>query len=385
MISNQIKTQIKKLKSSSGTHSPSIDTILSQIPEISIKVDACFLSNPYATELFLKYLQQDLISTNKLKEVLEYYPPQNIDVAKNISKVIKVDYKNIFVGNGAIEIIQSIIHRFTISKICVIIPTFSSYYEFAKPEHEVIYYKLYKENNYLLNVDEYIEFIKKHKPDTIVIINPNNPNGAYISQLELLKIIENLPEIKNFVIDESFIHFAYEDMGMSQITSEELITKYENLIIIKSMSKDFGIAGIRAGYAVMNEKKVSLLLKNGYLWNVSGLANYFFKIYGDSVFIENYEVVRKKYIMNTLMFSSELNSLPGIKTYPSKANFLLLELLNGVSSFDFAIDLLVKFGVYVRDCSDKIGLDGSFIRVASRSFEENLIIIDALKHTTKKE
>lgn len=377
--SSIIKEKIQHLKSLSGTHSPSIDTILTEVPELKIRVDACFLSNPYATELFLKYLDQDLIKSNKLKDVLEYYPPQNYDVSNAISKAIGVDGKNIFVGNGAIEAIQAIIHNFVKKKICVIIPTFSSYYEFIKPEHEVIYYELKKENNYTLNTDNFIEFIKEHKPDSVVIINPNNPNGAYITQEELLFIMNASKEVETFIIDESFIHFAYEDASLSQITSEELIRKYNNLIIVKSMSKDFGIAGIRAGYAVMSEQRVKKLLSNGYLWNVSGLANYFFKIYSDATFMAEYDIVRKKYIMNTLMFLSEINAINGIKAYPSKANFALIEIVNGKSSFDFSMDLLVNHGVYVRDCSDKIGLEGAFIRVASRSFEENLQIIKAIK------
>ena len=145
------------------------------------------------------------------------------------------------------------------------------------------------------------------------------------------------------------------------------------------MSKDFGIAGIRAGYGIMNEKKVAQLLNNGYLWNVSGLADYFFKVYGNEVFQKEYEIVRKKYIMNTMMFLSELDKIPNIISYPSKANFALIEIINGKSSFDVTMELLVDSNIYVRDCQDKIGLNGNFIRVASRTFEENLKIIDAFK------
>ena len=181
------------------------------------------------------------------------------------------------------------------------------------------------------------------------------------------------------IIDESFIHFAYEDIELSQITSEELTDTYLNLIIVKSMSKDFGIAGLRAGYAVMNADKVDKLLRNGYLWNISGLTNYFFKVYSEKEFIEKYDIVRKKYIMNTLMFLNELKTIEGIKVYPSRANFALVEIENGMTSFDFTISLLINYGIYVRDCSDKIGLDGEFVRIASRSFEENLLIIKAMK------
>jgi histidinol-phosphate/aromatic aminotransferase/cobyric acid decarboxylase-like protein len=120
-------------------------------------------------------------------------------------------------------------------------------------------------------------------------------------------------------------------------------------------------------------------LKYGYLWNISGLANYFFRVYSNPEFIEEYQIVRKKYIMNTQMFMSELATVKGIKVYPSKANFALIEISNGKTSFEFAMELLLKEGVYVRDCADKIGLNGQFIRVASRTFEENLKIIKTLK------
>lgn len=374
-----IQNKIKKLKEQSGTHSPSIDTILREIPELKIKVDACFLSNPYATDLFIKYLENDLIKQGKLRDVLEYYPPQNYDVSKYISQAIKVDAKNIFVGNGAIEAIQAVIHTFVKRKICVIIPTFSSYYEFVRTDCEIVFFKLEKDNNFALNPDEYIKFVKQHEVDTIVIVNPNNPNGGYLNKETLNHILEELKYLENIIVDESFIHFAYENLELSQITSEAMINEYPNLIILKSMSKDFGIAGIRAGYAIMNDKRVKQLLSNGYLWNISGLASYFFKIYSDKNFMQEYEIVRKKYIMNTLMFISELNNIKKIKVYPTKANFALIE-LGDMPSFEFSMKLLTEFGIYVRDCSDKKGLEGNFIRIASRSFEENLQIIEAIKN-----
>ena len=263
-------------------------------------------------------------------------------------------------------------------KLCIIIPTFSSYYEFVRPDTEVVYYRLTKENNFILEPENFISFVKENEVDSIVIINPNNPNGGYLSLEDLNHIIKSLKHLENIIIDESFIHFAYENIDLSQISSEELIKKYSNLIIVKSLSKDFGIAGVRAGYALMSEDKVRSLLSNGYLWNVSGLADYFFKIYSQPDFIKEYNIVRKKYIMNTLIFLTELNSVKNIKVYPSKANFALIE-LSDRSSFDFYLDLLTDSGVYVRDCSDKIGLEGQFVRIASRTFEENLKILSAVR------
>jgi histidinol-phosphate/aromatic aminotransferase/cobyric acid decarboxylase-like protein len=372
------------LKSESGSHSPSIATLMKEIPEIRIEVDACFLSNPYATDLFMKYLDQDLIKTNKLREILEFYPPQNYDISRYVSKAIGVEEHNIFVGNGAIEIIQAVLHRFVKHRLCVVLPTFSSYYEFVRPDTQIFYYALQKENNFVLDIEQYVRFVRDNKVDSIVLINPNNPNGGYLPKEDLENLINSLSDLESIIIDESFIHFAYENAEMYQITSEELIERYPNIIIVKSMSKDFGIAGIRAGYAVMNAKRVSALLKNGFLWNVSGLADYFFKMYSDPIFQEEYDIVRRKYIMNTQLFMEDIKALKNIKVYPSKANFVLVELGNEVKSFNFTMSLLIENGVYVRDCSDKMGLDGNFIRIASRSFEENLKIIAAIKKQCTK-
>ena len=375
----QIADKIKELKVVSGTHSPSIETVLKQLPQVKIEVDACFLSNPYATDLFLEHLNKDLIETKLLRRTLEFYPPQNHDVADSIATVTGIPAKNIFAGNGAIEAIQAVLHNFLAKKIVVIIPTFSSYYEFVGESVEVIFYKLKKSEDYKLDVEDYIDFVKKEKPDTIVLINPNNPNGGYILQSDLNRIITELNFVSNLIIDESFIHFAHESEAMEEVSCGNLIAANPNLIIVKSMSKDFGIAGLRAGYAIMNEDRVAKLLKNGYLWNVSGLADYFFKLYANDYFRKEYDVVRKKYIVETAIFLNDLQSIKGIKTYPSKANFALVEFLNETTSFDFTISLLADNGIYVRDCSDKIGLDGQFVRVASRTLEENKLITAAFR------
>lgn len=369
-----------KIKAKSGSHSPSISSLLNTLSTgKAIKVDACFLSNPYATQLFIDFFEKELILTKKLNEIIEAYPPQNREIAHYLSKSIKIPEENIFVGNGAIEIIQAIIHNFIKGKIIVNIPTFSSYYEYVKDKSQVVFYQLKKENNYCLDIDNYIRFVKDQNPDTIVLINPNNPNGDYLNKESVIRLLNEFKPLNNVILDESFIHFAYENLELSMIDTYYLLKEFPNLTIIKSMAKDFGIAGIRAGYGIMSKEKVDYLLDTGYLWNVSGLTDYFFKLYSRDDFQKKYDLVRKKYIMNTLMFLNELNRIPGIKVYPSRANFALVELIDGTSSIEMMIKLLYSYGVYVRECSDKIGLDGQFLRIASRTFEENLIILESLQ------
>jgi len=376
-------TNLKLLKEASGSHSPSINTLRNEFPELDIKVDACFLSNPYATDLFINYLEEEKINTGQFREILEYYPSQNEIIGKDIASAINVNAQSIFVGNGAIDVIQACMHNFSGSKVIVNIPTFSSYYEFVKPNTEVVYYRLDKENNYELNPEKYVEFAKKTKPTSIVIINPNNPNGSYITYSDMRMIVNELREVEMILIDESFIHFAYEDEDKNQVSTSELALEYPNVVVVKSMSKDFGIAGVRAGYGIMNKHRVSKLLENGYLWNSSGLAEYFFKLYKNSLFLERYAEVRLQYIYEAINFFDALRSFQEIKVYPTKANFALIELLNGMTSSYFVNCMLIKYGVYLRSCSDKIGLQGEFIRVACRTKEENEIILKSFSEILK--
>ena len=379
------KSEIQLLKSKSGSHSPSIETILELIGEEAIHIDACFLSNPYATELFWDRLA--LLQENRKAWLrrLEFYPPQNKEIAKRISNATGIDRDRILVGNGAIELIQSVISREVRGKMCVILPTFSPYYEFVNEYTEVIYYHLSHENGFHLDIKDYIAFVKENNINNVVIINPNNPDGGYISQEKLELLCREFASLDNVIIDESFVHFAYEEDALDAVSLENKVEDYANVVIIKSMSKDFGIAGIRAGYLVGRKSLVNRALSGGYLWNVSGLADFFFTLYEDADFRLQYEIVRKKYIRETKVFFDKLAGIvskAGGRVFESKANFVLIRLPDDLqkSSSDVMVDLLVDYGIYVRECSDKKGLEGSYLRIASRTEAENTKMISSLTH-----
>lgn len=373
-----ISTSLKKIKDNAGSHSPSIFTLIDKFPKINIKVDACFLSNPYASKLFFKFFQEDFKNKRDLENLIQYYPSQNSIIAKLIAKHLNISSQNIFMGNGAVEVIQAVIHNFVKQKMIVNIPTFSSYYEFAKDNVEVIYHQLSKKNNFNLDIEKYLKIVKQEKPDTVVLINPNNPDGSYLKFTEIEYIIKQLKDVDNIIIDESFIHFAQEE-NYEIKSAVKLLEKFDNLIIIKSMSKDFGIAGIRAGYGVMNAEKVNYLLNNGYLWNLSGLAEYFFRLYIKNDFQKKYKKARIKYVKQTQKFIQKLSQINEIKVYPSQGNFALIEILDDSTAFNCFNKLLIQKGLYTRNCSDKIGLNGEFLRIASRTKKENKKIIENMR------
>lgn len=374
-----LQEKIDELKKNSGSHSPSISTLKQSLSEINFKVDACFLSNPYATNLFMSYFENEILSQNKLRDMLEFYPAQNTQIAHDLSTAIGIHEKNLFISNGASEAIQAVMSNYCNGKVGIILPTFSAYYEFVKPKQEIANFYLQKENDFKFNTEEYLEFVRKENISTAIIINPNNPNGSHIPKREMELVLESLKDLESIIVDESFIHFAFENEEYEHVSIAELIKHYPNLIIIKSMSKDFGIAGVRAGYAVMNEERVSNLLKRGYLWNSNGFAEYFFKLYTKPNFLAEYEPVRKQHIKETQQFIADLQTIPYFKTYHSYGNFVLIELPETFKAKDMTVAMLYRYGVYVRNCSDKKGLKGNFIRIASRTKKENEIILKALK------
>ncbi|MDL0079072.1 pyridoxal phosphate-dependent aminotransferase [Helicobacter zhangjianzhongii] len=370
---------LAQLKAASGSHSPSIATLKEALPSLKITIDACFLSNPYATDLFMQELESKLLAKQGLRDALEFYPSQNHIIAQKLAKYLHIDSPHIFIGNGAIEVIQAVLHNFVQTNLVVPIPTFSSYYEFVRNDAKVLLYKLPKEQNYTLDIEAYTKFIKDHNAKNALLINPNNPDGSYIPYDTLRECLARLRHLDTIIIDESFLHFAYEDSSLEQISYTKLAQEFSNVVLIKSMSKDFGVAGLRAGYGIMAENRVRDLLRNGYLWNVNGLSEFFFNLFSDDEFLQKYERVRRSYITQTQEFFKALGQINSIKTYPSKANFALIELLNGTKAQDLCIKLLSSYGIYTRSCNDKIGLEGEFLRIASRSEQENAQILQALQ------
>lgn len=375
----EILRTLSELKGESGSHSPSLYTLRDSIPDLQIKVDACFLSNPYATDLFIDRLTSDLLETGELRGVLESYPSSNGHVATMLECTIDVGREQIFVCNGAVEAIQAALHRFAGHRVAVILPTFSPYYEYLRPDQEAFFYTLSRDDDFALDVSDFARFVQDNRIDTVCLINPNNPNGGYVPVAAMRELLGWLSDLELVILDESFVDFAYEDDQLNRRSLAVEAAQMSNVVLVKSMSKDFGVAGLRAGYAVMSSERVKLLLENGYLWNISGLAEFFFRLFGQSEFQDEYIATRLRYLDEAIPFFSALQGVEGLRAYGTKANFCLVELEKSVPLEIFVSLLLVRYGIYVRNCSDKVGLeDGQYIRVASRTGSENEMIISAL-------
>ena len=376
----ELITILEGIKTDSGSHSPSQFTLQDRVPGLEIKVDACFLSNPYATDLFIERLESDLIETGELRELLEFYPSQNQHVAGILAPAVNVDPAQIFICNGAVEAIQAALHRFAGRRVAVILPTFSPYYEYLREDQECFFYRLRPEDDFALDVDDFVEFVLSNRIDTVCLINPNNPNGGYVPTGDMRRLLEAFADLKLVILDESFVDFAYEDEARNRRSLTGEVAEMPNVMLVKSMSKDFGIAGVRAGYAITRAEWVESLLANGYLWNISGLTEFFFRLFAEERFQEQYSAARLRYLDEAIKFFDALERIEGLRAFTTKANFRLVRLDESIPIDVLAPLLLVRYGVYVRDCRDKVGLeDGAYLRIAGRKQPENDVILASLR------
>jgi histidinol-phosphate/aromatic aminotransferase/cobyric acid decarboxylase-like protein len=358
-----------KLKSESGLHSPSIFEIQKYF-ELDINVDACFLCNPYAFDLFMKYYRQ----TN-LVDYIKYYPPQNKVLSNLLSKTLNINSDYLMIGNGAIQMIELILREFEGKRKCIISPTFSSYYEFDFDN--ILFYKTHKEDNFNVNTDQLISFCTHHDIELLVIVNPNNPTGNVISKKDIKHIVKSLKKT-TIIVDESFIDFYDKKQSVEQDVYNNM-----NLIVIRSLSKDFGIAGLRLGYAVANPKfNKSIFSKYGLCWNINGIAHFFLELMSNTNFIAEYKTAREKYLDDRDIFYNKLLSLKNLKVYPSRANFFIIDC--GINVYDIFAHLLFEKGIYTRLLNDKLDLDDTFLRIACNTNKDNDIVFSALKEIDEK-
>lgn len=364
-----ITRALQRLKADCGSHSPSVVQIERTFPGL-IQVDACFLSNPYASAEVMTRLHA--IPAAQLERMVAHYPSQAPAIAATLAPHLGVPADCLHLANGACEVIQALLNAVP-GAVLVSLPTFSAYYEFARGP--VLPHHLDARQGFHLDLDALEMMIARHRPQTVVIINPNNPDGGLIPHAALVNFVHRVHScVEQIIVDESFSAFTTE--GVPD-TLAGLVSDLPRLVVVNSLSKSHGIAGLRLGYAVMSAQRARLLRSTA-LWNLNAFAEWFCSLLGDAEFQNNYEDARRRYVRDTRSLFADLAELPDITVIPSAANFTLLELDRPAHEVTGA--LLADHGVYVRDCADKRGLpDDRFIRVAARSQDDNDRIVEGLR------
>ena len=336
-------------------------------------LDFCYLVNPYFPPKAL---------VNEMKQMsdilLESYPSGDKQQSLLAGKIFGVLPEHIAVGNGAAELIASI-SELSSGKVVVPFPTFNEYPNRFGNENTVW---LPANEDFSYSVEDIVRSAEENSASYVLLINPDNPSGHFFTKQEVIILAEQLSS-KNvkLILDESFVDFAEPEIRFTFI-DEELISKHKNVIVIKSISKSYGVPGIRLGVLVSgDESLIEKIQKNTSIWNINSFAEFFLQIFDK--YKKFYGSACDKIAEERVRFSSELSKIPGVKVYESQANYLLCKLsgeAEKIGSLGLAEKLLDGYNILIKDLSSKKGFEkGQFIRLAVRNCQDNDRLIFALK------
>lgn len=330
-------------------------------------VDFCYLVNPY----FPPQKLMDEIKASFEKLLTQYPSGMSINsllVAKNFG----VDRANIVVGNGAAELIKSL-SKYLTGKTGYIRPTFEEYPN-RYPAKDSIYLNIENEN-YAYKADDIIEFFDGKRVDNLVIVNPDNPSGNYIKKSGIKKLIKwsNQKHI-NLIIDESFVDFS--DEADASIITQDILDANKHLYVVKSISKSYGVPGLRLGILASGDTKlIDKIKKDVSIWNINSFAEFYLQI--AEKYKNDYANALVEFREERARFSKELGKIKGLRVAPSQANYFMIEITDGHTSSEIVEKLLNGYSLFIKDLSKKTGKN--YIRVAIRNQEDNDKLIAALK------
>ena len=335
-------------------------------------LDFCYLVNPY-------FPPRQMLDEMKasFETLLREYPSgmrvNSLLAAKNFS--LKQEY--IAVGNGAAELIKVLIERHT-AKIGVIYPTFEEYPNRAVRENIVSYIPANADKHY--SAEDIIAFYGDKEIGTLLLINPDNPSGNYIPYGDLLRLIEWTGKRGvQFIVDESFVDFVDVE-GEFSLLHNELLAANPHLVVVKSISKSYGVPGIRLGIlASGNTEIIATIKKEVAIWNINSFGEFYMQIY--EKYHKEYLLACQAFREERKLFHEELQQISFLRVIPSQANYFMCELVGGkYTSHELAVKLLVGYNILIKDCSGKSAFDGGeYIRIAVRDRNDNHRLVEALK------
>ena len=333
-------------------------------------LDFCYLVNPY----FPPQKMRDELRANFDTLLTEYPSGMRVNsllAAKNFG----VHQENIIVGNGAAELIKSLMGCFR-GKVGIVRPTFEEYSHRYDEEDIVAFWPTNDEYTY--TVDDLISFFSTNPIDNLVIINPDNPSGNYIPYCEVLRLIEwtRVKGIK-LVIDESFADFS-DEVG-NTLFVQNILDDNKQLFVMKSISKSYGVPGLRLGVlASGNREIIDLLKKDVAIWNINSFGEFYMQIE---------EKYKKDYAAALVMFRDErkrfieaLREIKGLRVISSQANYVMAEVQTGMSAEELTRVLIAKHNILIKNLYSKMDInDRQYIRLAIRNTEDNNALLYALR------
>ena len=331
-------------------------------------LDFCYLVNPYYPPAKMK----DEIRAN-FDTLLTQYPSgmqvNSLLAAKNFG----VHAENIIVGNGAAELIKSLMGTFK-GLTGFIRPTFDEYPNRYSKEETVNFIPCNRDYSY--TADDIIQYFSDKKIDNLVIVNPDNPSGNYILKKDIMKLLNWTAKNRiKIVIDESFADFADEENNT--LIEQNILEQNKHLYVMKSISKSYGVPGLRLGVLASGDTDtIAMMKKDVAIWNINSFAEFYLQI------AEKYN---KDYIESLIKlraertrFAKELAKINGIRVIPSQANFIMVELEKAISPQDLLQRLLVHHKLLIKELTTKTN-GRNFLRLAVRNVADNDILLRAMQ------
>jgi len=312
---------------------------------------------------------------NNFNSIQRYPDPGYFELKKAISNYYQIDFNHIFTGNGATELIFLIAQSLKPKKALIISPTFLEYEKaLLNVDCKIKHFRLDEKNEFIIN-KELLKKEIKNKYDIVFLCNPNNPTSVYTELNDLEEIAAECKKTNTtIVLDESFIDFISESDKKSSLN---IVSKYDNIIVIKSLTKFFAIPGLRLGFGITSNQNFYKKITGAQSpWSV----NCFSEIAGINLFKDIHYISRT--ISSTQdeidFLSKELSKMEKIKIFKPTVNFILIKLLNNLTS-DKLKNNLIHDKILIRDASNFNFLNEKFVRVAVKKRDDNLILLEKLK------
>ena len=339
-------------------------------------LDYCYLVNPYFPT---KRMKDELRSS--FDTLLTEYPSGMFVNSLLAGKYFGIRQDYVVVGNGAAELIKSLMERLlagpSTSKVGVIYPTFEEYPHRLKQEDIVAFQPDNRDLKY--TEDDLIAFYTGKGISSLLLINPDNPSGNFISMAGLLKLLAwSKTQQIQLIVDESFVDFS-DDFEHNTLLRNETLADNPQLVVMKSISKSYGVPGLRLGILASSDVAlIKWIKKDISIWNINSFAEFYMQIFGK--YESDYLAACRKFIAERSRFEVLLREIPYMRVLPTQANYFCIELTGKYSSAELTKLLLERYNIMVKDCDSKNGLKGrNFIRISVRSQQDNDQLIAALK------
>ncbi|MBT2507665.1 histidinol-phosphate aminotransferase family protein [Streptomyces sp. ISL-98] len=364
-------SNVTALFRASTAHSPSYFTLNREGAGAAGEItDFCIPCNPY----FPTPAMFDELGS-RLREILTYYPSSADTITAELCQVLGLNPQTVAMGNGSTELITWIDHLLVHESLAVPVPTFGRWTDQPMETGKRVDMLLLPEaHGFGLDTESFVRFIRTRGSRAAVICNPNNPDGGFLPKQQVLALLDALQDLDLVVVDESFLEFADAEPEPSVAAEAVLRT---NVIVLRSLGKNFGLHGVRFGYLVSNPGLAGKVRAALPKWNLNSFAEtVVFMLKGHR---QEYTESIQRSRRDREEMTWRLSQLPGLTVYPSQGNFVYVRLPAGADGTVLRDRLLSEQGVLVRDCANKVGSSSRFLRLVVRPQQDVSRLISALE------